>query len=184
MGNQPEIRESVKERTKKYGIGELDQQRNNIQEQLIKIEENFQNVISEQNHVKKRVKQLTKHNILSVSEATNIPRATINNNPNTLKFYIEKRIEEIQKEDILGIDKAKQSIEKNEFFSGLVEDFKLQFVERYELELQIEYFEKELKTKLQQIEKLTRDKTELEQENQQLKRQLNKAKVKVVPIRS
>lgn len=184
MDQYVEIRRIVEERAKLYGIGELSKQRTIIQEQLLQVEQYFQNLILKQIHVKKKAKELTKINVSTVSLGTNVQRSTIYNNPNTLQIYIDTRIEEIQKEDILGIHKSNKIKHKHDNLNILLEGLQQQVVDNFELILQIRNLETELKSMYSQKEDVQLEFFRLEQENSKLRRQLNSlTKDKISPLK-
>lgn len=184
MDKQIEVRKLIERRVKEFGIGELNNQRKTIQDQLVKIEEYFQTILSEQKKVKDKTKELAKVNLSTVSSGTHIQRSTIYSNKNTLQVYIEKRIEEVKKEDILEINATNKMKNKNDDMIQLVEGLKQQVVDNFELSLQIQDLENELKLLHSQREDDQKRIFLLEQENFKLQRQLSKInKDKVIPFK-
>ncbi|MBT2636587.1 hypothetical protein [Bacillus sp. ISL-39] len=184
MDQQSKLKGFVEERARHYGIGEFSNQRTIIQEQLMQIEDYFQKILFEQKQTLKKIKVLTKINVSSVSSATGIQRSTIYNNSNTLQAYIDKRTAEIIKEDILGVNRTQKIKIKNSDFDNLFDGLQQQLVDNFELTIQIQELEKELKSLFQQKEDDYKNIFRLEQENNKLRRLLNNPnKDTVVPLR-
>ena len=186
------IKKCVNENTIKFGIGKLEKIGSlTIQKQLVQIEEFLQDFCMNQKRLSEQIKQFSKLSISSVSVGAKVPRSQINLNTNTLKFYIESRIMEIEKEDIFNIKKhANLKNEKRELGIHL-DGLRQQVVDSFELKLRLEMLESENKRLILQIESRQKDIQKLEEENEKgnekheeknrkLRKGLNKQKKKKI----
>ncbi|HEF1904225.1 hypothetical protein BK709_27315 [Bacillus thuringiensis serovar shandongiensis] len=178
------IEECVNENTIKFGIGELEGIGSlTVQKQLVKIEEFLQDFCMNQKRLSEQLKQFSKLSISSVSAGAKVPRSQINLNTNTLKFYIENRIMEIEKKDIFNIKKHERlKSEKRELETHL-DGLRQQIVDSFELKLRLEMLESENKRLILQMESRQKDVQKLEEENSKLRKALNERnKKKIVPF--
>lgn len=173
MGIDIELKECVNENTLRYGIGELGEiSSTKIQEQLILLEEYLQKVCMKQRQLKEQIKQSSKLSISAVSTGAKVPRSQINLNTNTLKLYIEKRIQEIEKEDILNINRTKKLKSEKAELSMYIDGLRQKVVDSFEMKLYIEKLEAENKRLIQQIEDRQKDIQKLEIENNKLRKEV------------
>lgn len=185
MAKTFEIREFVDKHTKGYGIGELENQPTKIQEQLIIIETFIQDFVQEQANIVQKMKEYEKINLLSISTGSGVPRSSIYNSPNTLQVYIERRCKEIEKQDILGVDKLtktkKKDKELQELFSGLQQEV----IDSCELKCQIKELESDLASYMRQCESKQKQIFELESLVKRLQKKSEKQNhsSKVVPLK-
>ena len=178
------IEELVKENTIKFGIGKLnDISSLTVQKQLVQIEEFLQDFCMDQMRLSEQIKQFSKLSISSVSIGAKVPRSQINLNYNSLKLYIENRIMEIEKKDILTIKKlGRLKSEKRELETYLV-GLRQQTVDSFELKIRFEMLEAENKRLIRQMESRHKDVQKLEEENSKLRKTLNEQnKKKIVPF--
>jgi hypothetical protein len=184
MGIDIELEEYVNENTKKYGIGELNEISSlTIQEQLIRIEGFLQKICIKQEELNEEIKVNSKLSISSVSLGANVPRSQINLNTYTLKLYIENRVQEIKKADILNIDLTKRLKSEKKELTTYINGLRQQVVDTFELNSYIGKLEAENKRLIQQIEYRQEDIQKLELENNKLLKVLNeKDKDKIVPL--
>ncbi|QWH96975.1 hypothetical protein [Bacillus mycoides] len=178
------IKKSVNENTIKFGIGKLEEIGSlTIQKQLVQIEEFLQVFCVNQKRLSEQIKQFSKLSISSVSVGAKVPRSQINLNTNTLKFYIEYRIMEIEKEDIFNIKKhASLKNEKRELGIHL-DGLRQQIVDSFELKLRLEMLEAVNKRLILQMESRQQDVQKLEEENCKLRKALNEQnQKKIVPF--
>ncbi|WP_261303615.1 hypothetical protein [Paenibacillus andongensis] len=169
----------------KYDInsGNYDGLRPQIKKQLAILEEFIQNNINEQKEISTRIKEL-KLSVLKVSEGSGVPRSTINVNPETLRVYIEKRINEIQvSDDILSINKAKNQNEENDFLKEYLNKTQNHLVMNEIYELKIEELENEIRNLYRTQEGMVLEISRLQKENDSLQHELRKIRMNnVVPI--
>lgn len=176
MDNETGIEQIVYKKLKEYKINDLST-KPKLKEQLKQLESYIQSVISKQKDIVTETKKWNKVNLLSVSMGANISRATIYNNPNTLYEYIKNRLEEIEKEDILGVKRFEKLYSDYEGLKVIVEGLKESVVENYLLQQQIEVLKTELKNTNSVNESLTKKvrkaKAEIEQLHLKLKNNSN-----------
>ncbi|GAE92730.1 hypothetical protein JCM21714_1742 [Gracilibacillus boraciitolerans JCM 21714] len=184
MGNGIDIKSYVNENTIRYGIGEISEISSlKVQEQLVQIEEYLQKFCMHQKKLTEEIKQFSKLSISFVSSGANVPRSQVNLNFNTLKLYIEKRISEIEKKDLLKINKNERlRIDKREL-DMYIDGLRQQVVDTCEMKLYIENLEKENKRLIRQLEDRQKDIQKLEVENSKLRKAVNEANSKkVLPL--
>lgn len=183
MGISIDIKEYVNENTIKFGIGEINNISSlKIQEQLVQIEEYLQNLRLNQKQLTEQIKQYGKLSILSVSSGANVPRSQINLNTNTLKLYIDKRISEIEKEDILKLKKTGKLKSEKKELDSYIDSLRQQIVDSYEMKLYIKNLEVENKRLIRQLEDRQKDIQKLEIENSKLRRLVSENNKKKVSI--
>ncbi|MFD1707530.1 hypothetical protein ACFSCZ_12430 [Siminovitchia sediminis] len=185
MGVEIDISARVNEKTIEYGIGKLnDVSSTKIQEQLVLIEKCLQEFRGEQNRLFEQIKEHSKLSILSVSKETDIKRSQIYKNPKTLKLYVENRISEIKKEDILKVNKLEQLRNDKRELSDHLDRLRQQVVDNFELKQLAEVLEAQNKRLNEQIERRQKDIYKLQKENDSLQKKLNKLNSKnVIPLR-
>ncbi|PEC46362.1 hypothetical protein [Bacillus sp. AFS096315] len=184
MDNSINIEESVNENTIIYGIGKLEEINSlTVRKQLIQIEEFLQEFCTYQKQLSQQINQFSKLTISSVSEGAKVPRSQIYSKINTLKLYIENRIIEINKKDILNTKKfEKLKCERHELETYLY-GLRLQVLDFVELKLRLEMLEVENKRLIQLMESRQKDVQKLEEENSRLIKTLSKYNdKKIVPI--
>jgi hypothetical protein len=184
MGIEIETREYINEKTIEYGIGKLsDISSPKIQEQLIQIEKFLQKFRDRQKQLIEQIKEFNKLSVSSVSVGSNVPRSQINLNTNTLKLYIEKRISEIEKEDLLKVSKYEKLRSGKRENASYIDGLRQQIVDIFELKSNIESLEVENKRLLRQLGDRQMDIINYEKENSKLRRMINKLNnKKVVPF--
>lgn len=109
---------ATEERLKQYNLGELSYFKDSTQEQYIVIEKYF---LESEARIKKTVEDMKSinFNMRGICNEINISKSTIYNNPNTLRLYIENRIADIEKQDMMlkyKNDKARERISELESF--------------------------------------------------------------------
>lgn len=184
MDNVINIKECVNENTIKFGIGNLkDISSLTVQKQLVQIEVFLQEFCLHQKQLSQQIKKFSKLSILSVSLGAKVPRSQINLNINTLKLYIENRIMEIEKKDILEIKMhARLKSEKRELEKYL-DGLQQQIVDAFELKLHLEGLESENNRLIRQMESRQKDVQKLEEENSKLRKYLREYnQKKILPI--
>jgi len=95
---------ATEERLKQFDLGDLNGYKESTQEQFITIEQYFLEIEERINKALEEIKSVNL-NIRGICSAINISKSTVYNNPNTLRLYIEKRIQEIEKQDLLSKNK-------------------------------------------------------------------------------
>ncbi|WP_079523835.1 hypothetical protein [Solibacillus isronensis] len=98
-------------RLKQFGLGELSYYKENTQEQFFTIEQYF---LEKEERLKEILEEIksTNFNIRGICKDTNISKSTVYNNPNTIRLYIEKRIKDIETQDLLFKNKQEKSQER------------------------------------------------------------------------
>ncbi|MBE4910193.1 hypothetical protein IMZ08_19325 [Bacillus luteolus] len=185
MGGEVNIRDMINEKTIKYGIGELNALKMNIQEQLYNLEKFFYELLAEQRTIREKGKKLSKLNVVKVVAGSKVPRSTIYANPNTLALYIEERIKEIEEDDLLRVREMERlKTEKRELidcFQGL----KLNIIDNQVLLYKINELESELKSVCGERDALSKEMLKIRNNNIKLIREINELKQsKVVQLRS
>ncbi|KXY73124.1 hypothetical protein MKY89_11235 [Bacillus sp. FSL W7-1294] len=178
------VEECVNINTIKFGIGELKEiSSSTVQKQLVQIEAFLQEFCMHQKQLSEKIKQSRKLSISSVSSGAKVPRSQINLNTNTLKFYIEKRIMEIEKKDILNIMKYERLKSEKRKLESYLNGLRQQIVDSFELKPRLEMLEAENKRLIIQIELRQKDVQKLTEENSKLRKALSDYnKKKIVPF--
>jgi len=102
---------ATQERLKQFDLGELNRYKEITQEQFITIEQYFLETEDRLNKALEEIKSIN-FNIRGICNSINISKSTIYNNPNTLRLYIEKRINDIEKQDLLSKNKHEKTQER------------------------------------------------------------------------
>ncbi|MGI8385719.1 hypothetical protein [Robertmurraya sp. P23] len=174
MGIRINIEECVGKNTIKFGIGELRQISSlTIQKQLIQIEKFLHEFCMGQKQLSEQIRECSKLSISSVSTGAKVPRSQINLNTNTLKHYIEKRILEIEKKDVLNVKKFERLKSEKRELETYIDGLRQQTVDSFELKLRFEMLEAQNKRLILQMESRQKDVQKLEEENIKLRRVLN-----------
>jgi hypothetical protein len=105
------ITAATEERLKEFNLGDLKRYKENTQEQFIAIEKFFLESEKRLNKALEEIKGIN-FNIRGICNSINISKSTIYNNPNTLRLYIEKRIEDIEKQDLFLKNKQGKTQER------------------------------------------------------------------------
>ena len=177
MGISIDIKLSVNENTIRYGIGELSEISSlKVQEQLVQIEEYLQEFCMQQKQLIEQIKLYRKLNISSVSSGAEVPRSQINLNKYTLKLYIEKRISEIEKTDLLNLNKYERLKSDKRDLEAYRDGLEQQLVDAYELKVYIEELERTNKRLIGLLEERQKDINKLQIENSNLRSKVNESK--------
>ena len=102
---------ATQEHLKQFNLGDLSLYKESTREQFITIEQYFLETEERINKTLKEIKSINL-NIRGICKAISISKSTVYNNPNTLRLYIEKRIDDIEKQDLLS--KIKKEKLRNE----------------------------------------------------------------------
>ena len=102
---------ATQEYLKQFNLGDLSLYKESTREQFITIEQYFFEMEERINKTLKEIKSINL-NIRGICKAISISKSTVYNNPNTLRLYIEKRIDDIEKQDLLS--KIKKEKLRNE----------------------------------------------------------------------
>ncbi len=176
-----DIKECVNQNTNRFGIGELREiSSTKIQEQLVQIEVFLQEFCRHQKELSGQIKQSSKLTVLSISLGAKVPRSQINLNINTLKLYLENRIMEIEKEDILNTKKYEELKSEKRRLKKYLDELQQKIVDAFELKLRLEMLEAKNKRLILHLESRQKDVQKLEEENSKLRKALseyNKKKV-------
>ncbi|MCM3390491.1 hypothetical protein M3649_20605 [Ureibacillus chungkukjangi] len=145
-----------------------------LKEQLFKAEYYIQQNIEKQKEIYKEIKN-NKLNILNIAEKAGIPRSSVYKSKDTLEKYINGRIVEVDKEDILSLHRLtrqkKSLVELNEF----IEKIQNHLIETEILEYRIFELEQQIKSLIISNQDLISREYKAQQENESLKIQLRKA---------
>ncbi|BCB39957.1 hypothetical protein BCJMU51_4871 [Bacillus cereus] len=105
---------ATKERLEQFNLGDLNRYKESTQEQFITIEQYFLQTEERINKALEEIKSIN-FNIRGICNTINISKSTVYNNPNTLRLYIEERINDIENQDLLSKNKqGKQQIRISE----------------------------------------------------------------------
>ncbi|MBE2975807.1 hypothetical protein [Priestia megaterium] len=179
MGSGDVLNELIRNYIQKYNIngGEYESLRPKVQEQLVQIESYMQCFIQGQTELALKIKR-SKLNLASVAAKSGLQRSTVYNNADTLKKYIEERINEVEHEDILSVQKKAKQKEDIEFLRSYLEKLELKLVleeisehKIKELELEFSKVNKINEDLQKQIHKLNQKNATLEQELRKLRKE-------------
>lgn len=98
---------ATQNRLQQFNLGDLSRYKESTQEQFITIEQYFLETEKRMNTAFKEIKSIDL-NIRGICNAINISKSTVYNNPNTLRLYIEKRVDDIEKQDLFSKNKQKK----------------------------------------------------------------------------
>lgn len=166
MDRNSKIEEKLLNHLTEFNIYEKDFSKGNLYDQLLNIEEYFQEVTKKQFHYLSLLRESKKLNINKISKQTNIPRSSIYNNSNILLYYINKRIELINDKDITMLESLKSKNTRLKLLESINNELKQQVVDSYEMKLYINELEKELNI---QYERREKNINEIENLKEQLK---------------
>jgi hypothetical protein len=102
---------STEDRLKQFNLGGLNRYNENTQEQFITIEQYF---LETEERIIKALEEIKSINlnVRGICDATNISKSTVYNKKNTLRLYIEKRIEDIENQDLFSKSKQEKTQER------------------------------------------------------------------------
>ncbi|CAN7380012.1 hypothetical protein [Rossellomorea sp. LjRoot5] len=110
---------------KQLELGDLHHYKETTQEQFIRIEKYFLEIEERLNKALEEIQSIN-FNIRGICSSINISKSTIYNNPNTLRLYIEKRINMIEAQNPFTNKKnekaQEQLIELDEFLNKAIID--------------------------------------------------------------
>ncbi|MBJ8054421.1 hypothetical protein JDS87_21340 [Bacillus cereus] len=134
---------ATQERLKQFNLGNLNRYKEGTQEQFITIERYFLETEKRINKALKEVKSIN-FNIRGVSNAINISKSTVYNNPNTLRLYIEKRIDDIEKQDLLSKNKQRKTQERMSELENFIDKAIIDQIEFNNLKVHNEHLQAEV----------------------------------------
>ena len=134
---------AARENLKQFNLGELNYYKESTQEQFITIEKYFLEVEERINKALKEINDIN-FNIRGICSEINISKSTIHNNPNTLRLYIEKRIEHIEKKDVLLKNKQEKSQERMSELESFLDRAIINQIEFNNLKVHNEYLQNEI----------------------------------------
>lgn len=102
---------ATQEWLKQLNLGELNRYKESTQEQFITIEQYFLETEERINKAIDEIKSINL-NMRGVCTSINISKSTVYNNPNTLRLYIEKRIDDIERQDFFSKNKQEKTRER------------------------------------------------------------------------
>lgn len=172
------IESIVRDRLKHYEIGNFDDLRPLVKKQFLEIEEYISNAFKTRRDAIKTFKD-NNVSIFDMSNKTSVSKATIYNNSNTLKKYIEERIKELELLEKGFYDKDKiETYEKTiQEQKMLIDKTSTQFVELNNLKILVEEVNEELKMKEKNIQDLYQTNISLQKELQNIRKELSKNNV-------
>jgi len=147
-------------RLKQFGMNDFNQYKENTQEKFIAIEKYFLEV---EDRINKAVKELNSinFNMRGVCNAINISKSTVYNNHNTLRLYIEKRIEDIEKQDLLPKNKQEKTQKRMSELEDFLDRAIIDQIEFNNLKLQNEHMQAEVNRLAEKNNLLSLERTEL-----------------------
>lgn len=164
------------EHLKQFGLGELNYYKQNTQEQFITIEQYFLEKEERLKEILEEIKSIN-FNIRGICEEINISKSTVYNNRNTLLLYIEKRIEDIEKQDLLFKNKQEKSQERITEIEDFLDKAIIDQIEYNNLKVYNEHLQDELNRVIEKNETLGAERLEL------VKR-LNEAEIELRQLRN
>ncbi|WP_044784325.1 hypothetical protein [Bacillus thuringiensis] len=137
------IIDATKEHLKQFNLGDLSLYKESTREQLITIERYF---LETEELINKTLKEINSvnFNIRGICKAINISKSTVYNNPNTLRLYIEKRIEDIEKQDLLSKNKQRKTQERMSELENFIDKSIIDQIEFNNLKVNNEYLQAEV----------------------------------------
>lgn len=178
------IETTIKANLSKYNIGIFDDFKPLLKKQLLEIEEYIQRTYQTRLEAIKTYKDYSV-SIFSISKNTSVSKATIYNNPNTLKKYIEIRIKdfELQEKGFYDKDKVIRLEETITEQQLLLDNTATQFIEMNNLKITLNELGKEIERKDKTIEYLTQTNIQLEKELQKLRKEILKSNTVVTKLK-
>ncbi|MEE3892818.1 hypothetical protein [Priestia megaterium] len=186
MGNEYELNELVRSNIRKYNIngGVYESLRPQVQDQLYKIECYIQSYMQNQIELLSKIKA-SKLNLAGVVSASGLQRSTVYNNADTLKKYIEERINEVESKDILSLQKAAKHAKEIEFLKQYLENLESKLIQEEIKEYKITELESEYSYISKQNIELQKENNNLQQQNRILAQEIILLKKKnVIPLKS
>lgn len=164
------IREIVIDSLKKHQInnGDFLNLKPKLQEQLIQIEHYIYSSVLKQQQLLEEIKN-TNLNVLTVVKGSGLQRSSVYNHADILKKYIEVRIKEVEKEDILSLNKSNKQKEELQILKEYMDNLQNNLIDNEILESKNDELEKEV-LRLNKIqESLIKEMNDLKKENKELK---------------
>ncbi|HDR4695489.1 hypothetical protein ABR775_14585 [Bacillus cereus] len=134
---------ATREHLKKFNLGDLSLYKESTREQFITIERYFLEIEEQINRTLKEIKSIN-FNIRGICKTINISKSTVYNNPNTLLLYIEKRIDEIEKQDLLSKNKQRKTQERMAELENFIDKAILDQIEFNNLKVHNEHLQAEV----------------------------------------
>ncbi|MGE8055856.1 hypothetical protein ACQKOD_18275 [Bacillus mycoides] len=137
------IIDATQEHLKQFNLGDLSLYKESTREQFITIERYF---LETQERINKTLKEINSvnFNIRGICKAINISKSTVYNNSNTLRLYIEKRIEDIEKQDLLSKNKQRKTQERMSELENFIDKSIIDQIEFNNLKVNNEYLQAEV----------------------------------------
>jgi hypothetical protein len=151
---------ATQKRLKQYNLGELNHYKETTQEQFMTIEEYF---LKTEERINKAIEEINSinFNIRGICNEINISKSTIYNNPNTLRLFLEKRIEEIENQDIFSKNKAVKTQERMSDLEKFLDNAIIDQIEFNNLKLHNDYLQNEVRLLTEKKELLTLERIHL-----------------------
>ncbi|MDY8161899.1 hypothetical protein [Bacillus thuringiensis] len=134
---------ATQECLKQFNLGDLSFYKESTQEQFFTIERYFLETEERINKTLKEIKSVN-FNIRGICRAINISKSTVYNNPNTLRLYIEKRIDDIEKQDLLSKNKQRKTQERMSELENFIDKVIIDQIEFNNLKVHNEHLQAEV----------------------------------------
>lgn len=181
MGYQ-EIINIIKPLLNKYDIENFDGLKPQTQQQLIMIEQYFQLCIEKYSNIKHRLDDFDL-SIRGICKASNIGKSTVYNNPDILKKYIEKRLNEVECNiSIISKPKLDALTNKVEQLQSNLDKMLIDIVEFENMRIKISNLEKTITRLETQKQIIAEEKNNYIIKNNELQKELMKKNNKIIHI--
>ncbi|HCG4536327.1 TPA: hypothetical protein NJY08_005187 [Salmonella enterica subsp. enterica serovar Typhi str. AG3] len=151
---------STQERLNKFNLGELSHYKSSTQEQFISIERYFLENEKRINNALYEIKSIN-FNIRGVCKATNISKSTVYKYPNTLRYYIEQRIEDIENQDFLLKNKQERTRERMSELEDFLDKAIIDQIEFNNLKVNNEFLQEEVTRLEKKLDVMSLERIEL-----------------------
>ena len=150
----------IQKRLNQFNMNVFDQYKENTQEQFVTIERYFLESEERLNKALEEIKYIN-FNIRGICKAINISKSTVYNNPNTLRLYIEKRIEDHEKLDLLTKSKQEKTQVRISELENFLDKAIIDQIEFNNIKMYNENLEKEVNLLTEKNHLLALERTEL-----------------------
>ncbi|MFZ3589602.1 hypothetical protein ACOI1C_10030 [Bacillus sp. DJP31] len=157
---QKELIAATQQRLKQFDLNDLNLYKETTQEQFITIEQYFLQTEVRINRTLEEIKSINL-NIRGVCKEINISKSTVYNNPNTLRLYIEKRIEDIEKKDLFSKNKQGKTQERMSELEAALDNFIIDQIEFNNLKVHNEHLQDEVNRLAEKNELMASERVEL-----------------------
>ncbi|TBX50324.1 hypothetical protein E0M27_27870 [Bacillus mycoides] len=151
---------ATQERLEQFGLGELTHYKESTQEQFITIEQYFLETEDRLNKAFEEVNSIN-FNMRGICSEINISKSTIYNNPNTLRLYIEKRIDNIENQDLSLKSKQEKTQKRMSEVETFLDKTIIDLIEFNNLKMRNEHLQGEVNRLVEKNELLSLERAEL-----------------------